>query len=427
MRSANRLIFIAIVLWSGFSFGQASSDKLKKEQARLENKIDDTRMLLRNSKDNTKSSMNELKVIENQINFRVQLLKNYDNQIRSSELKVETKEEQIAEYKAKVERLKEQYKKLILYAYKHRNKYGKMMFIFSSKSYFEAMKRNSYLKRISEVQRNQFITIRQHQDLIGQEISVIKKEKQLKLAVIADKKLEREAIEQDRLKQESIYKEFKKEEDEIVEQLRKVQRDRQIMKEQIASAIRREIAAAESIRLAEIEAARKKNKSSSVSTATPTKTEAVIFKETAKATALSKNFEGNRGKLPWPVDKGSVTEKFGKNAHPTLKNVTTNNRGIDISTPKKAHVTSVFEGEVTSVLSIPGAGKVVIIKHGDYRTVYSKLQDTYVKAGDKVNTKDVIGSLLTKPGQSMSVVHFEIHKVNGSTVTCLNPSLWVAQ
>lgn len=421
------MIFIAIVLWSGFSFGQASSDKLKKEQARLENKIDDTRMLLRKSKDNTKSSMNELKVIENQINFRVQLLKNYDNQIRSSELKVETKEEQIAEYKAKVERLKEQYKKLILYAYKHRNKYGKMMFIFSSKSYFEAMKRNSYLKRISEVQRNQFITIRQHQDLIGQEISVIKKEKQLKLAVIADKKLEREAIEQDRLKQESIYKEFKKEEDEILEQLRKVQRDRQIMKEQIASAIRREIAAAESIRLAEIEAARKKNKSSSVSTATPTKTEAVIFKETAKATALSKNFEGNRGKLPWPVDKGSVTEKFGKNAHPTLKNVTTNNRGIDISTPKKAHVTSVFEGEVTSVLSIPGAGKVVIIKHGDYRTVYSKLQDTYVKAGDKVNTKDVIGSLLTKPGQSMSVVHFEIHKVNGSTVTCLNPSLWVAQ
>ena len=427
MRSANRLIFIAIVLWSGFSFGQASSDKLKKEQARLENKIDDTRMLLRKSKDNTKSSMNELKVIENQINFRVQLLKNYDNQIRSSELKVETKEEQIAEYKAKVERLKEQYKKLILYAYKHRNKYGKMMFIFSSKSYFEAMKRNSYLKRISEVQRNQFITIRQHQDLIGQEISVIKKEKQLKLAVIVDKKLEREAIEQDRLKQESIYKEFKKEEDEILEQLRKVQRDRQIMKEQIASAIRREIAAAESIRLAEIEAARKKNKSSSVSTATPTKTEAVIFKETAKATALSKNFEGNRGKLPWPVDKGSVTEKFGKNAHPTLKNVTTNNRGIDISTPKKAHVTSVFEGEVTSVLSIPGAGKVVIIKHGDYRTVYSKLQDTYVKAGDKVNTKDVIGSLLTKPGQSMSVVHFEIHKVNGSAVTCLNPSLWVAQ
>jgi len=130
--------------------------------------------------------------------------------------------------------------------------------------------------------------------------------------------------------------------------------------------------------------------------------------------------------LPWPVDKGSVTEKFGKNPHPTLKNVTTNNRGIDISSPKNAQVRSVFEGEVTSVLNIPGAGKVVIIKHGNYRTVYSNLQDTYVKTGQKVSTKKVIGSLLSKSGQSMSVVHFEIHKVSGSNVTCLNPSLWVA-
>ncbi|NRA13415.1 MAG: peptidoglycan DD-metalloendopeptidase family protein [Crocinitomicaceae bacterium] len=426
MESANRLIVVAILLWAGFSFGQTSSDKLKKEQARLENKIDDTRMLLRKSKDNTKSSLNELKVIENQISFREQLLKNYDNQIRSAELKVETKEDQIATYKAKVERLKEQYKKLILFAYKNRSKYGKLMFIFSSKSYFEAMKRNNYLKRIAEVQRNQFITIKQHQDLIGQEIGSIKKEKQLKLAVISDKKEERAAIELDRLKQEGIYKEFKKEEEEILAQLRKVQRDRQIMKVQIASAIRREIAAAEAKRLALEAAARKKNETTASTEAT-TKVETITFKETAKATALSKSFEGNRGKLPWPVDKGSVTEKFGKNAHPTLKNVTTNNRGIDISTPKKAHVKSVFQGEVTSVLNIPGAGKVVIIKHGNYRTVYSNLQDTYVKAGDKVKTKDLIGSLLTKPGQSMSVVHFEIHKVSGNNVTCLNPSLWVAQ
>jgi murein DD-endopeptidase MepM/ murein hydrolase activator NlpD len=104
--------------------------------------------------------------------------------------------------------------------------------------------------------------------------------------------------------------------------------------------------------------------------------------------------------------------------------VYTNNRGIDISAMKNAQVRVVFEGEVTSVLSIPGAGKVVIIKHGDYRTVYSNLQDTYVKAGDKVNTKKVIGSLLTK--DNLSVVHFEIHQVSGNQVTCLNPSLWVA-
>lgn len=425
MKSVSKFAVIALLFLSGFSFGQVSSDKLRKEQTRLESKISDTKMLLKKSKDNTKTSLNELKVIENQISFREQLLKNYDNQIRSAELKVETKEEQIQAYNAKISRLKMQYKKLILYAYKHRNKYSRMMFIFSAESYFEAMKRNAYLKRIAEIQTNQFITIRQHQSLVNEEIESIQKEKDLKVAVISEKKIERAAIEKDRVKQELIYKEFKEEENEILAQLKKVERDRQLMKEQIAAAIQREIAAAEKKRLAAIEAERKKN----VSAGTPAAvtTPEVTFKETAKATALSKNFEGNRGKLPWPVDKGSVTEKFGNNPHPTLKNVTTNNRGIDISTPKKAHVKSVFEGEITAVLNIPGAGKVVIIKHGNYRTVYSNLQDTYVKEGDNVTTKQLIGSLLTKPDQSMSIVHFEIHLVNGSAVTCLNPTLWVAQ
>lgn len=141
---------------------------------------------------------------------------------------------------------------------------------------------------------------------------------------------------------------------------------------------------------------------------------------------LSKDFEGNKGKLPWPVAKGTITEGFGKNAHPTLKNVYTNNRGIDISAGKNAQVRAVFDGEVTSVLNIPGAGKVVIIKHGNYRTVYSNLQETYVSTGTKVTTKKIIGSLLSKSGETVSTVHFEIHKVSGSNVVCLNPSLWVA-
>jgi murein DD-endopeptidase MepM/ murein hydrolase activator NlpD len=161
------------------------------------------------------------------------------------------------------------------------------------------------------------------------------------------------------------------------------------------------------------------------STTPTTEKKEVAFTETKETAALNKSFEGNKGKLPWPVDKGSITEGFGKNPHPTLDNVFTNNNGIDISAPKNAQVRAVFEGEVTSVLNIPGAGKVVIIKHGNYRTVYSNLQDTYVKAGTKVTTKQSIGSLLVKDGNSTSVAHFEIHQVVGTAVQCLNPSLWV--
>jgi septal ring factor EnvC (AmiA/AmiB activator) len=421
MKSVSKILILIFACLSFNGQAQMSSAKLKKEQSRLESKIANTKMLLKKSKDNTSTSLNQLKVIENQIMFREQLLKNYDNQIRSAELKVEKKEKQITEYQEKVQRLKDQYKKLILYAYKNRNKYGKMMFIFSANSYFEAIKRNAYLKRVNEVQQNQLITIKQHQELIVEEIGAIEQEKQLKLAVIDEKRSERAAIENDRVEQEKIYQEFKKEEDEILAQLKKEERNRQVLKEKIAAAIRREIAEAEARRKA-AEAAAKKNTASAGGDAAPS---SPTFAETKESALLSKNFEGNRGKLPWPVDKGSITEKFGKNPHPTLKNVTTNNRGIDISTPKNAQVRAVFDGEVTSVLNIPGAGKVVIIKHGNYRTVYSNLQDTYVAAGQKVSTKKVIGSLLTKKGKGMSVVHFEIHKVSGSTVTCLNPSLWV--
>jgi len=155
---------------------------------------------------------------------------------------------------------------------------------------------------------------------------------------------------------------------------------------------------------------------------TTTKKETTL-PETKESAALNKSFEGNKGKLPWPVDKGSITESFGRNAHPTLDNVFTNNNGVDISASKGASVRAVFEGEVTSVLNIPGAGKVVIIKHGNYRTVYSNLQDTYVKIGSKVTTKQAIGTLLVTEG--LSVAHFEIHQVVGTTSVALNPSLWI--
>lgn len=431
MKNVSKVLVVLLIGVSAIH-AQDSSDKLKKEQQRLENNIANTKMLLKKTQSNKDASFNELQVIENQIYYRSQLLKNYDNQIRGAELKVEQKTSQIEEYEAKVARLKAQYKKLIVYAYKNRNKYGKLMFIFAAKSYREAMKRNNYLKRVAEIQENQFIAIAQHQDLIKEEIKQIDEEKQRKLAVVADKKKERAAIEEDRKRQEAIYREFKQEEDAILAKLKKEERDREVLRQRISAAIQREIAAAEAARkAAEAKAAAANkttastNKSTTTTTTTPKATPS--FESTKESAVLNASFEGNRGKLPWPVEKGTVTESFGTNPHPTLKNVTTNNRGIDISAPKNAQVRAVFEGEVTSVLNIPGAGKVVIIKHGNYRTVYSNLQDTYVTVGQKVSTKKVIGSLLSKKDENISVAHFEIHKVVGSEVTCLNPSLWVHQ
>lgn len=429
MKSVINLIVILLVAFSGFS--QKSSEKLKKEQARLESKIANTKMLLQKSQSQTMSSLQELQVLQSQIKFREQLLRNYDNQIRSAELKIQDKEGQISGLQEKIKRMKVQYKKLLVYAYKHRNKFGKMMYIFSSESYYEAVKRSKYLKQIAELQRTQFERIKQNQLLISEEIKAIDAEKTQKLAMLGEKKLEKQAIEEDKKKQELVYQQFKQEEAAILTKLRKEQEQKEVLRQKIDAAIRREIAEAEARRKREEEARRKReaeaNKANTGTKPAPTATKpSPSFEETKEAGIISKKFEGNKGRLPWPVAKGTITEGFGKNPHPTLKEVYTNNNGIDISAPRNAQVRAVFDGEVTSVLNIPGAGKVVIIKHGNYRTVYSNLKEAYVSSGDKIKTKKAIGSLLSKDGQDLSIAHFEIHKVDGTNVSCLNPSLWIA-
>lgn len=431
MKCVSKIMFFVLLCFQ-VSWGQSTSEKLKAEQLRLERKIEDTRLLLSKSKSNTEASLNELKVIENQIAFREQLLRNYDNQIRGAELNVQKKEQQIAELSAKIEKLKEQYRELLVYAYKHRNTYGKLMYIFSADGYYEALKRRKYMDRISEIQQKQFLAIRQNQEIIKEQIVAIEKEKEYKKAMVSQKSLEKVAIESDRVKQQETYEKFRQEEAKILAELRAEEAKKAQLNARIQEAIRKEIAEAEERRRKAEEARRKAaeaaNKSTTGTASTENKTVTTpSFGSTKEEALLSASFEGNRGKLPWPVAKGTITENFGKNEHPTLKNVYTNNKGIDISSPKNSQVRAVFEGEVTSVLNIPGAGKVIIIKHGNYRTVYSNLKDTYVSTGSKVTTKMVIGSLLSDDKQNISVSHFEIHKVEGSAVTCLNPTLWIAR
>ena len=419
--SRNSIISICLCFCTTIALAQ-SSEKLRKEQERLETKIANTKTLLSKSKSSTENSLSALRLIENQISYRERLLKNYDDQIRGAELTVQRKEQQIVELNTRVDLLKDQYKELLIFAYKHRNKYSRLMFILTAKSYFEARKRNAYLRRIGELQKKQFVVIQQNKNLIAEQIDGVQKEKERKLQVVSEKKKERGAIEEDRLRKKEIYEQFKKEEEALLAQLRREEEDKRQLKSRIQAAIQKEIAEAEA-RRKKAEAEARANAANNTNNSSET---TVVLKETKESKALSSNFASNKGKLPWPVSTGTITEHFGKNAHPTLKNVYTNNGGIDISAPKNAQVRAVFTGEITSVLNIPGAGKVVIIKHGNYRTVYSNLQDTYVTKGSKITTKKVIGSLLSKDGETVSVLHFEIHSVSGNSVTSLNPALWIS-
>lgn len=415
------------------SFSQKKSEQLKSEQEKLEKQVSTTKSMLDKVKKNTQASMSELKLIDNQVRAREELVQNVDNQIRGAELTISSKSNQVKSMTERVKRLKAQYRKLVIYAYKHRNRYGKMMYVFSASNYFEAVKRNGYLKRIAELQHKQFKLIRQNQKSINEEIGSIYNEKKSKEELLQLKIKEKEQIEKDKKEKEKALVKLKKDEGKLMAELKNAEKKKAELKKRIKKAIESEIAAAE--------AKEKKKTTASSSSGSKGKTSGssgsssekaadkkpVVVTETKESMSMGKNFEANRGKLPWPVLKGTITEAYGKNPHPTLANVYTNNNGIDIGAPKNSQVRAVFEGEVTSVFNISGAGKVVIVKHGNYRTVYSNLQEVFVAVGSKVSTKQAIGSLLIDDDGGLSTCHFEIHQVVDGMVQRINPSLWLAQ
>jgi len=434
----NVISIVLLLCMAPMAYAQQDQNQLKREQQKLEKRISNTKKLLNKVKNNSQASLNEIRLIENQIKSREALVNLFDNQVRSAEMKIVQKKMEIKRLRAKLTQLKQQYRKMFLYAYKHRGNYNKVMYLLASADYNEALRRNRYLKKVAAVQQKQAALIKQHQQLIFKEINQIDSEKLIKEQALEEKKQERQLIENDKSKKEKSYQKFKKEEQALIAQLKEDERKKIQLKKQIDAAIRADIAkeqAREKARLAAIaktttNATPKTQGTATTATSpkatTPTAAPKVVATPiSTEGAAIGKSFETNRGRLPWPVDNGSVTERFGRNYHPTLSGVEWNNNGIDITCSRGSKVRAVFEGEVTTVFSVAGAGKVVIIKHGAYRTVYGNLSETFVGVGSKVSTKQAIGTLLNDSG--VSVCHFEVHQVVGASPVTLNPSLWIGR
>ena len=438
MKNVIRLLLLLCLAQQAYA--QQDQNQLKREQQKLEKRISNTKKLLNKVKNNSQASLNEIRLIENQIRSREALVNLFDNQVRTAEMKIVQKKIEIKRLRTKLSQLKQQYRKMYLYAYKHRGNYNKVMYLLAASDYNEALRRNRYLKKVASVQRKQAALIKQHQLLIYKEINQIDAEKQIKQLALVEKQQERQLIEKDKTKKEKSYQKFKKEEQALVAQLKEDERKKLQLKKQIDAAIRADIPkeqAREAERQAAIANAAPKPAPKTTTGTTTTTAAAPKTTSTAAApkvvaspistegAAIGKSFESNRGRLPSPVDNGSITERFGRNYHPTLSGVEWNNNGIDITCNKGSRVRAVFEGEVTTVFSVPGAGKVVIIKHGAYRTVYGNLAETFVGVGAKVSTKQAIGTLLNDGG--VSVCHFEVHQVVGVNPVTLNPSLWIGR
>ena len=444
---------ISLFLFFVVQFGicQTNSKSLKKEQQQLENKISNTKKLLKQVKSNQQNSLNAIRLIDNQIKSREDLVRIYDIQVRAAEIEIIEKKQRINRLKERISNLKTQFRSMMIYSYKHRGNHRNIMFILSSQNYNEAYKRNNYLKKLAEIQKKQVAIIKQNQKVIYSDLQTIHNNKQEKLSIIEEKKTEKKLIEIDRGVKQQTFNKFKQEEKNLFTQLEVAERKKQNLKQEIAKAIKLEILIeqkkqeeiskkerakkekaekekAEKLANEEktiVNSETKKEKLESKSLENTENKIVLTFAEPKESIALGKNFQLSKGLLPWPVNSGSITEKYGKNPHPTLNGVITNNNGIDISCSIGSNVRAVFGGEVSSIFSIQGAGKVIIVKHGNYRSVYSNIKDTYVKIGAKVITKQNIGSLIQEG--NISICHFEIHQVINGVTQSLNPSLWISK
>ena len=400
-KEKKHIIFLFILLVPFFGFSQKKSDQLKKQEKALIKKIENTKLLIRQTKATEQFTISELNIINKQINYREKLIRNYAFQVKKMNENISEINRQINSLSNTDKILKEEYRNMLVYAYKNRDPNYKFLYIISAPTFTEAFHRMKYIQHYSDYRKKQVERINSTQIELLIKQQLLKEEMEKKKTIVISKQKEKNHFLNDKKSQLIYLNNLKKNEAVLAKELKRSNEKRK----EIANAVKKAI-------IEEIKLAEKSKKSK--------------FSLTPEGIEMSKNFVSNKGRLYWPVERGEITASYGKHKHHLVTTATVDNNGIDITTEKNAIVRSVFNGKVTSVLIIPGAGKVVMISHGEYRTVYANLQEAFVKKGDYVKSKQNIGKLLLKQS-GISESHFEIWKINSSGMNTVNPYLWLSK
>ena len=400
-KAKKHIIILFILLVPFFGFSQKKSDQLKRQEKALIKKIENTKLLIRQTKATEQFTISELNIINKQINYREKLIRNYAFQVKKMNENISEINRQINSLSNTHKILKDEYRNMLVYAYKNRDPNYKFLYIISAPTFTEAFHRMKYIQHYSDYRKKQVERINSTQIELSIKQQLLKEEMEKKKTLVNSKQKEKNHFLNDKKSQLISLNTLKKNEAVLAKELKRNNEKRK----EIANAVKKAI-------LEEIKLAEKSNKSK--------------FSLTPEGIEMSKNFVSNKGRLYWPVERGEITSSYGKHKHHLVTTATVDNNGIDITTEKNSIVRSVFNGKVTSVLIIPGAGKVVMISHGEYRTVYANLQEAFVKKGDYVKSKQNIGKLLLKQS-GISESHFEIWKINSSGMNTVNPSLWLSK
>jgi septal ring factor EnvC (AmiA/AmiB activator) len=415
------------------SFAQ-NKKELEKKKAQIQKEISATNELLNETKKNKKLSLNQLVALNQKIGMREELIATISSEVNSINLSIDKTNTGINNLKKEIEKLKAEYAAMIYAAYKNQGAYNKLMFIFSAQDFNQAYNRLKYFEQYAEYRKKQALIIQKTQENLNAKLAELQAKRSELRALLGEKEEEKNTLTTEKGEKEEVLMQLQEKEGQLKADLQKKQEDANRLQREIRKIIEEEIKKAREEAALAAKAAKEKNKANNKNKNVPpeknvgkeeNKEENKENKEyvltlTPEAQKLSESFELNKGKLPWPVTEGLITGPFGEHEHPVLKGIKVKNDGIDISTKPGSQVRAIFDGEVTGVISIPGAGKAVIIRHGEYLSVYSNLSEATVQKGNKVKTKQNLGTALTDEDNKTSM---ELQIWKGSVL--LNPTGWI--
>ncbi|MEZ5041026.1 MAG: peptidoglycan DD-metalloendopeptidase family protein [Saprospiraceae bacterium] len=392
------LLFIPLLV-----FGQ-NRKALEEQRKQLIEEIEQTASMLAKTKENKEAALDRYFALQGQIKKRQQLINTLKEELILTEASILRVDEVTAFLNNDIDRLKEEYSQMIKVAYRHRKAQSFLVFLFSARNFNDAFRRWQYIRQYDRYRKRQANVIIATQKSLMDKAALLVVRKTEKQKLLASSLKQSSLLSKELEEKNTILNSLKENENQLAKALKQQQGEHQALNDAI-----------EHIILGEMERKRKEARSSDALTKNQ-ETKATLAPEVA-AGGLVTDFKQNKGRLPWPVQEGIIIKNFGTQPHPTLKGIQVSNNGIDIETEKDAAVFAIFDGEVVGVQFIPGYKTTLILQHGEYYSVYSNLEDTFVKRGEQIKASQKIGKVSNEKPE----LHFEIWREKQR----LNPVYWV--
>ncbi|MFE3868338.1 murein hydrolase activator EnvC family protein [Flavobacterium sp. LS2P90] len=408
------LIFICTtsLMWSQ----ESQQEKLEARKAQIQKEIRENEKLLQSVKKKEKSAINIIVIQSNKIKLKERLINTTEKQTKLLGNDMYVNQVKINKLKKELEILKADYAQMIVKSYKSRSEESRAMFLLSSENFLQAYKRAQYMKQYTNYRKMQGEEISSKSNQLLDYNGKLNVQKTAKQKLIAEKEKERLSLEKEKKEQERLVSTIKKDKNKLQAEIRKKQQESRSIDKQINRIVREAIAAAN--RKAALERA-KANPSAPVSKVAVSSSKIEL---TPESKLIADNFKANRGRLPYPVEKGFISLGYGDQPHPVFTTLTIHNSGVEITTEQGSNARAVFGGEVTSVIVLSPLNRAVMIQHGDFFTVYQNLSSVSVSKGDKVSIKQSLGRVRTNNETGKTVIKFLILQ----NTTYNNPQSWLS-